>query len=241
MYLLIIPSVALEVCRAAKLILGSRSKKSNPSESKLGIQLYIHSSVRLFSYGFLLGWTVYCESNTDSETSLIPGFVPITVFAIYSIGADFLWSKFDKVGSGYVLVYKIVRAVVLGQCLYLSSKIRFDQDKKLDIDDLQSQLWTIQIGGLLLIPVLLVIIIYYSVFVISNFVKNRASFDKRHIVVFSWIVLTSFSIFIVFFLTVKFKSKLFELSTDTLTQLSICIAIVVINSFSTFFSRRQLE
>lgn len=223
-----------------KLLISNR--KIRDSNYKPVKKLYFyHCGIRLFGYAFMLGWIILAESRPHYDISFYPGFIPILIFAIYSVGAHFVFSNREKIGVCLSLAYKTIRMICLGQCTYLAGNIIQMPDGTYDVIEFQDKLWTIQVCGIILIPILIIIMVYYSFLLVNGLLKDRTSFDKRHIFGYMWTVLSSFSIYLIFFFAFKFKERLFSASEASVTNLAAGLGVAGANLLTTVLGRRPLQ
>lgn len=237
--LLTLPSLIFELVSIVKLLVVLR-RKPTQNQKPLHKRYLYHSGARLFGYAYLLGWTVFAESRASNDISFIPGLIPILIFSVYSVVADFFWSARKKFGELITLTYKTLRVVAFGQCVYLASSIIQLPDRTYDIFDFQDKLWTIQIAGLVLLPFLILFIIYYSYYLAKEYNRKNTTLDKRHFFSYSWLIVSSFSIYFVFFFSFKVKFQLFQSGSPFVEYLAICLGITALNLIMTSAGHKSL-
>ena len=241
LFLLSIAPLVLEIATIIKIIVYLRGEDSGQDVPKVRKRHFYHCFARLISYSFLFGWTIHFDFNYKPGMSIMPGFFPIMLFSIYSIFTHFFWAKFEKIWAVVVFLYKICRALFFGQCLFFGSILQTEDNKSFDVINLQSELWPIQIGGLLLSTIILIAIIYYLYFVVSGLLGSGQSFNKRHVAASFWVALFSISLAAVLLISLKFRSTLFDKSDSSIVQLIVCIGILLLNLLISIIMRQSLQ
>lgn len=236
-FLLALPWLLLEILSTIKLLKANKTKgESQPSIPK---RIFYQAGVRLVSVLFLFVWLIVAELDASSNLPFYPAFIPALLFAIYSLAFEIFGSGRDSVGQLVCLVHKALRAVGLGQLVYLSTWLARLPNGRLEIADLQDKLWTIQVGGLILIPVLVIVLIMYAYFVVSSLASKSATFNHNHLFGFLWTTTASGSLFGVFVLAFKLRSAAFD-AGDHHWHTVGAIAIVVGNLLMAILGRHKL-
>lgn len=183
------PPVLIEIANLVKIIAARKysifpektgsmeaqqSSTNSPETEKLEkrdrLKRTINFGFRSACYVFFLLWACLVENKTIPSTSLAPGVYPALVYSIYSLGIDFLIGGVNRLGSFFILFYKICRILIMVQIVSLGSKfVTAENSNKLDILGLNKEFWPIHVGALLVLPVVLITLIYYLYSVIEMF------------------------------------------------------------------------
>lgn len=243
-YLLTIPSVITEAICMIKSMKRCKDDSISKSlvKSKCLWRYSLCQPLRAGCYIWMLFWTMVVEITYEgARRSLLAGFIPIASYSGISLGIDFFLTAPEKVYSLYISLYKALRLVFFVQLISLESSIQMKKGK-LDTEDLSHQLWTIQIGTLIISPVIGCAIIYYSYYLVSRLISpKKEKWDKRHLFTYAWIILATSSLIVVAVLSLKFKNSVFEKSGAVLTYLSVASGLIFVNLVCTVLMRSQLE
>lgn len=237
MFLLALPGLLLEIFSTIKLL--KANKSGVESQVLIPKRFYYQAGVRLSSALFLFVWLIIAELASSSNLPFYPAFIPVLLFAIYSLAMEIFCVGRDSVGQLVCLVHKAVRAVGFGQLVYLSTWLTRLPNDRLEISDLQDRLWTIQVGGLILIPVLAIVLVMYAYFVVNGLVSKSAAFNHNHLFGFLWTATASGSLFGVFVLVFKMRAAAFDAGEHQWHTVG-AIAIVVGNLLMSTLGRHKL-
>lgn len=244
-YLLCISPVLLEMWCLFKSVKRCRSRKdlNVPIPGTASKIRYLFTQiVRGICYCWLLAWVVVVEVTYEKDQrSLLAAFIPITSFSAVSLGVNFFVSNLDTISSIYIGMYKAIRLIFFIQLLAISNDVSIINNK-LNLNDLDSQLWPIQIGALLLSPIMIGSFIYYSYFIITKIISSaKKPWNRRHMATYGWFVFTSASLSSVAVLFLKFKTSLFDKSESSFTHLIAGTVIIVVNLIFTIVMADHLE
>lgn len=245
-YLLCIPPVLLEIWCVFKSVKRCKSRKNlnvaiPGTASK--IRYLFSQIVRGICYCWLLAWVVVVEITYEKDQrSVLAGFIPLTSFSAVSLGAEFFVSTLDTISSVYIVMYKAIRLIFFIQLLAISKDVKMVNSNKLDLFDLDSQLWPIQIGALILSPIVIGSFIYYSYFIIKKIINSaKKPWNRRHMATYGWFVFTSTSLASVAALFLKFKPSLFDKSEPSFTRMIAGTVIIVVDLIFTIAMIDHIE
>lgn len=245
-YLLCISPVFLEIWCVFKSVKRCKSRKdlNVPIPGTASKIRYLFTQiVRAICYCWLLAWVVVVEVTYEKDQrSVLAAFIPITSFSAVSLGVNFFVSNLDTISSLYIGMYKAIRLIFFIQLLSISNDVSMLNSNKLDLNDLDNQLWPIQIGALLLSPIVIGSFIYYSYFIITKIISSaKKPWNRRHMATYAWFVFTSASLGSVAVLFLKFKTSLFDKSESSFTRLISGTVIIVVNLIFTIVIADHLE
>lgn len=244
-YLLCMSAVILEIYCIVKQSYRYKSRKNrilHSSLSHISVRPVINQAFRCLCYVWMIVWTIAVELSYEKLGSyLMVGFIPIAAYSVISIGVDFFLTSAEKIYNLYTSTYRAFRLVFYIQLVTLARNAKRTANSKLDVDDLSSNLWPIQVGALLLSPAAASGIVYYSYFLVVSSFSKTIRLDRRHYLTFAWFIFTSISVPVVAVLCIKFKQSLFERSETVSMNLSLAIVITTVNIALTLVIRRQLS
>ena len=177
-FLLLMPGICLEMVSLVKWFRELRTRKGNKDTKKDNIKRSVHMVVRSFSYFFLFSWTVVFERQLVPVSSLTIGVYPIFIYSIISILTDFFVKSWKLTASFYVLFYKGCRVLVYVQMLILASKCN-SNGVLIDGTSMQQYYWPMFVGSILMLPVIVVILIYY-LYTIIEMLGSSTSNKRLH-------------------------------------------------------------
>lgn len=252
-YALCIPPLIVEVCSGVKLVQRSKRKKT-PNPQGLDIdggeesggagfswRLTVNQGVRVTCYVWMFVWVVVVEiMYSKLNGTLLIAFIPIAVFSVVSLGADFFLVAPERVLNVYSGIYKACRLLFYIQLLSLAGSLSQTADHDIEVTDLSSHLWPIQVGALLLSPVLISGLLYYTYYFVTRIRSKQAAFDKRHMITYPWFMVSSISLLAVVFFNLRMRDSLFDQSKTTLIFLFVSAFLITINLAYTIVARRQL-
>lgn len=223
-YLLAAPGVLLEMVCLIKAMYRLKHWRKD-SQHSLKLWQTLNMVARTLSYCFLFAWILQVEINFSDKKSLLPGFLPLTIYSLYSFGVDFFITSFKQISNIYVVIYKAFRLVFFVQLVTIEPSLNQLNQGKIDVEDLGSELWPLQVGCILLSPIVISGLVYYTYFIISKFVKDKKNLDKRHYVSYFWLIFNITSFVVVGVLCLKFKSKIFSNSDTIVINLVISLSL----------------
>lgn len=159
-FLVLLPHVLLAMFNLFRVL-----KSANRSGERISWRRVKNMIVRVVVYSFAFSWAVVVHIKKSSNMNMMPAFIPILVYAVYSfIESLFFLGKEKSLGHVYQIFYKFCRVIVYIQLVAVSDELVFlsgDSHNQIDLEDLNKKLWPIHIGALLVLPAILILLAYY--------------------------------------------------------------------------------